>query len=345
MNNYNLCFATAFYHSEGEAPNIKKSADIQKKFDVYYQCIVVMFASLRRFYKEDRMVIFSDALLPNEYQDFLKYLHVETIVLEKKDIIYVNDLRIQNKFPGCLFTLDVFNYVASSKFNNDIDLFCLLDSDCIMSHKLAKYPEDLIEKNLIGGIEINYENDHIVNGQSKNTLHKIYNKLFSKETNIDNFKYFGGEMYMIPSKMIKNISDDVEFIFDYLTHQDKLKDNNEFTEEHILTLAFNKNEVYLTDNIIKRIWTADVHTNIDGTEKQYAIFHLPAEKKYFFQNMFMSLKLNKNAFFKISDDEYNEMVYKPVYNRINPTLIRRVKIIIKNTGIFFKTSLKKIITK
>jgi len=314
-----IYFATAFYHAEGNSPNIKESTE---KFKKYYQCIIVLFATIRRFYKDERLFIFSDKKLPLQYSNLLKAYNIETIILNKNDIFYVNN-SFNNKFPGCLFTLDVIDYINNNKNIKDIGKLCLLDSDIVMQNSLQNLSDS--------GIVINYPTQKDTNGQSINSLTIIYNDYYNSKKKIDDFKYFGGEFYLFSDKLINNISKDLKGLRDFLKLNFNTYGNN-FTEEHILSIILNNcKEASVVDSTIKRVWTTDTYTNINGDEEKYSLLHMPAEKDKLFEEIFSLIKNNNTRYLNsFSDKSYKKILLKAIKSREYPSLMRKIIINSKN---------------
>lgn len=319
-----LVFATAFYHIEGESPNLKETNETSK-YEKYYACIIVLFASIRKFYTEEKLILFSDKNITDKYHVLLQYYNVETIIINKNKLIYVNDDTLTNSFPGCLFTLDVLNmYTELCNIEKGAQL-CILDSDIIMRKKINI-------TNYMTGIEVPYPIMKKTNGQSRNDLYKIYKDYLVHNTvTIENFRYFGGELIIIPMETLNKISYKIDDIIKFI------KSNNSygtiFTEEHILSIVFNifTQDIKDHDNLIKRLWTADTYNNIVGDENNYCLLHMPAEKDSFFNKMYLELSKNNNYFNSLKLDEYLKLSLEAIDNLKNPSLKRYIKILFKKT--------------
>ncbi len=58
-SNGRYLFATAFFHGGGKAVNAWTRTD-DTKFQMYYRCMVVMFASVRRVFPDAELALFTD---------------------------------------------------------------------------------------------------------------------------------------------------------------------------------------------------------------------------------------------------------------------------------------------
>jgi hypothetical protein len=64
----------------------------------------------------------------------------------------------------------------------------------------------------------------------------------------------------------------------------------EYEDEHYTSMVFNLlDKVYFGNKFIKRNWTSLTYSNTDGTEPEYNVLHLPAEKNGFFATKFAEL--------------------------------------------------------
>lgn len=333
-----ICFATAFYHAGGSAPNIKKSKNIKSKFDKYYKCIIVLFASIRRFNTSENLYIFSDRLLPKKYNSLLEQLNIKTIIIDESKIEYVNNQNLDNKFPGCLFTLDVIRYFSEDKKFNKFDALCLLDSDIVMQTNNTSIYENVSYNNTAMGIIIDYPLTKKTNGQSIIDLCRIHNDYYHNKINKNQFHYFGGEFLLLSKHMIRKISLEIEHITQHIESNVTIY-GKVFTEEHILTVVLNhfNNDIDFNSEIVKRVWTTDTHTNICSNENNYHLLHMPAEKDKLFHEIYNYLdKVGSTYLNNLSNKDYNKLILRSISERKNPTTSRLIKILIKKNFIRLK---------
>lgn len=325
MNNH-ICFATAFYHANGNAPNLKNSTN---KFDKYYQCMFVLFASIRKYYKEEKCVIFTDSVLPEKYNNLIKVYNIQICVLDQNEITLVD--AFNNKFPGCLFTLDVIN-IFQNKFP-DYHLL-LLDSDVVLTKSIDTALNKLISSQHSSGIIIEYPITKSTNGYSRIDLADLASKYSHTGISPIDFKYFGGELYFIHSSMPKMF---VEEINQFISFAKQHKLDN-LTEEHILSIIFNlhKDNTAIFTSLIKRVWTTDTYHNIDGFEIEYAFLHLPSEKDKLFKKIFNLIEKKPRYLDELNQKQYDDLVLEPLRSRQFPSLKKKFVILVKKLILKFK---------
>lgn len=324
MKKNEICFGTAFYHAEGSAPNIKTE---NNKFYKYYNCMVVLFSSIRKFYDKEDCVIFTDKQLPSKYKLILEKLKVRIMILNRKDIIFVN--KFNNKFPGCLFTLDVLSFFEKNRSLSQHKTLCLLDGDVIMNKKITQLSSLISEEKKISGIILDYNIDKKTNGFSRTMLNTIYNEFYSTSKLNSEFKYFGGEFYYIDHEHINVINKEIKILCNFLENNNT-KFGLNFTEEHLLSIVLNNylDKTIKLNNIIKRLWTTNTYHNITGNELDYCFLHMPSEKEMFFQNTFKLLESNINFINDLNSIDYSKLIKSPINNRLNPPINRQIKIIL-----------------
>src|SRR5271169_3549543 len=131
ISDNSLLFATAFFHAAGRSPNAWTFSE-QSKLNMYYRCMVVCYASLRRLYPEAQLTLFSNRELPEPFNGQLKSLAVNTVICASR---YVDEPAFKNGFPGCLYTLDVIEHLAALIQHSNFRCLILLDSDCIVRYR------------------------------------------------------------------------------------------------------------------------------------------------------------------------------------------------------------------
>jgi hypothetical protein len=120
-----------------------------------------------------------------------------------------------------------------------------------------------------------------------------FNNIDKKYLHDNNFKPYGGEFLALKGSCIKKFFD--EFLKVY--PQDGL-----ITEEHYISYLISYRSsncrIKLINNYLKRIWTGYRYSNVEDTDCNLNILHLPGEKEYglYFLNKYLikSRKYDKN---------------------------------------------------
>jgi hypothetical protein len=301
-----VMFATAFYYSAGKAPNAWTLSE-NSKLAMYYRCMVVCYASLRRLYPEATLVLFSNRELPEPFNAQLKSLEVATELCGNH---YVGDSNFSNGFPGCLFTLDVIETLANKPPPN-IKALVLIDSDCVARLRMDPMLADLAGKGKnIYAYPPGYPVTMLANGQSRASLTLALSYL-SNRLIANPIPLYGGEFLGIAIKELPHVAKNIETFWTWMKAQGTEIFGRELTEEHVLSVALADPEMLVRSDaqLVKRIWTADVFSTVDGSENGIAIWHLPAEKKKGFSRLYQYCQRH-GGFSHLEDTEFLALVDK-----------------------------------
>ena len=173
---------------------------------------------------------------------------------------------------------DILEYLEDSDGN-----YIILDSDCLIRKTLTPVFNS-IAKNRIITYDCKYSLDHDINGISINEIKSLYKEFYNEDAL--ELSYKGGEFIEISGKVIKDILREYRIIWNLNYKKYEKKETKLNEEAHFLSLIYCRPGVTesIADRYIKRMWTALKCDNIDSSDKNLLIWHLPAEKKYGFLN-------------------------------------------------------------
>lgn len=298
---------TSFFHVDEVAPNIG-AVQTNKKFETYYKCIIVMFTSAKTF-TDAKLQLFTDKCLPKDFQEKLDTLGVETIILENKVYVY----SFKNNFPGCLFLLDAFNSVINDRKYSNSDKFLFVDSDCIFTKKID-FDRNCIAYDLKKGINEN------VNGQTRASLLNLKNLIYASNDVVESLKFYGGEFYLFSIESIRKLSNQISKIVSEI--QSLHGQDFVLTEEHLISIALTQLKTDSQNKDITRIWTTRSYNNVDKSDLNVAIYHMPSEKKELF------VKLYNRLFSNLSQQErekiFSRDVYEYIVNKPRPNFFMKI---------------------
>ena len=302
-----LLFATAFYHATGKSPNAWTISE-KSKLDMYYRCMVVCYASLRRLYQDSQLILFTNRTLPEPFNRQLQSLGVKTVYCASR---YVDDSVFSNGFPGCLFTLDVIEHLSSTQLT-DFDCLILLDNDCIIRHRLDAMLDDVTMHQAIYAYEPGYPVNMVANGQSRASLTLALSYMQSQIIPTP-ITLYGGEFYAIPAKLLPSIAQHIQTFWDWMKVDGNHVFGDNLTEEHVMSvvLAMHNNPVMSAESYVKRIWTTDHFSTVVGTESKISVWHLPSEKKKGFARLYRYW-VERNGFDGLDSDGFESLINKMV---------------------------------
>jgi|GEM_PF-6325491 len=307
-----LLFATAFYHAAGKSPNAWTFSH-ESKLHMYYRCMIVCYASLRRLYPKSQLMFFSNSELPEPFAAQLKSLEVIT---EKCPDHYVLDSAFNNGFPGCLYTLDVIDYLGKQANKNYKNLI-LIDNDCIVRSRLDAMIEDQSINQTLYAYAPGYPVNMVANGQSRASLTLALTYFQGKMLSAP-IELYGGEFYAIPSDALSTMANDIQSFWTWMKTDGINIFGNQLTEEHVMSAALSMQSERLREvtTEIKRIWTTEHFSTVEGNESEISIWHLPSEKKKGLAKMY-HYWLKHNGFNNLDDKDFNQIVNSLVGLQIN----------------------------
>ncbi|MFC1705407.1 hypothetical protein ACFL59_01125 [Planctomycetota bacterium] len=324
------CIATAFYRTKGTSPNLRAFSN-EMRIRSYYQCMVVFFATARRFCSNEALVLFANDPIPPKYKVHLDRVGVSVVVVPAHEIVYCSDSEITNQFPGCLFTLDVIRFFSRSQLHEEYASLLLFDSDCFFIDGLDDLIGSLVDNGQVAGIPLDgYGVNHCVNGQTRASLSLLLAGM-SQESDVRLLRYYGGEFYGFASSLADVLSEEIGRCFAYVKSKVGVFGNT-YTEEHIMSLVMNLRGDMLyagSDRAIKRVWTADNYSNVDGTESSYSVLHLPAGKDKFFKNVFGRIEKAPLFLSEIPNNALRDLVMAHIESSAAPSIRRMLKNSIK----------------
>jgi hypothetical protein len=302
------CFGTAFYHSEADAPNLGRPVS-DDKFGVYYRCMVVLFASVRRYFRDSDCIVFTDRPIISEVVREFEMLGVQVCVVPEGSRAFVDAKDIRSRFPGCLFTLDVLQYLRESR--QDKATILLLDSDCLL---LRELPATIVSPSSGRDIlvhPLSYDLSNQLNGQSVASLSLMFETVYPRTRGepLRIVRPYGGELFGCTMNSLPVVNQEVAKFWRFAKENVAVY-GNEYTEEHLLSLAANRlaDRVCANHGAVKRVWTAENYDNIDGTELTYPLLHLPAEKTGLFQYLYREYGTQLSRLDKVPQQEYENLV-------------------------------------
>ncbi|WP_147017404.1 hypothetical protein [Kocuria turfanensis] len=142
---------------------------------------------------------------------------------------------------------------------------------------------DKLAQNQLGGILLDYDPVRRVNGLSQAQASHLHSKLGLPLQVPD---YYGGEIYVLPSALLPEISGYAESAWQYTLEQSDGKNPCFYTEEHIMNFVLAHFSVVDLKRSIRRVWTTHRHRTVTGDESNLSLWHLPAEKGRGFRKTF-----------------------------------------------------------
>lgn len=278
------------------------SVEFQK---IYWRCVYDFYQSalLTQKVQSLQYLFFTNV---SDIPSDIDGVNIRRFFEEKK--VAVQRLELKNKTPrdwygawrNQFFLFDILEYLQNIEGN-----FLILDSDCFITKDLSCLFKEIEEKKVLSFECEVLPLDYSLNGISTEQMRKLYEDFYDESKDLE---YKGGEFIAVNSSMIPQIIHEYRKLWD-LNYQRYLKQEVKLNEEaHFLSLIYARlgYQESLGNQYIKRMWTAARYDNVVAEDVEFPIWHLPAEKKYGFKEMFSYLKTEPG------DDRYLDHLKKVI---------------------------------
>ena len=249
---------------------------------LYWRCVVLFYETSLRYNASCEHILFSntdrfpivDGL---DVRQWLEQNNIRVIVLDNQ---YVMPKGYYHSWQNQFYEFSIIEYMA--KELEASDKFLLLDSDIVFSKSIAPMFErtfDLAQTLVF--VYPPYGEDVPINGLSRREMKVLFEE-FSQTELSEIPWYCGGEILFATGKFLKKVAEEFPTIYRKLLDKNE-KGLTKFNEEaHTLTYFYYKYacEIGALNDCTKQMWTnPHVFRNIDPTDINFPLWHLPAEKK------------------------------------------------------------------
>jgi hypothetical protein len=292
-------------------PQTGEKSSGKKHQEIYWRCIILFFATSKRFNKTQKHILFSNTRqIPTwdglDVSSALKELDVEIVYT---DFNYKTPKGYFNLFQNQFYEFSILEYITKNNFNRN-DHYLILDSDCIFSRSVDELFQ-LAEPSGFISFEDDCKTDLVIHGLSRLDMKELYQDLSGKIVP-EIPGYHLGEFFLASVKNINTIFRDFKLLWPELMrrHQAGLPKFNE--EAQTLSYIYYQNNFKASTrkDLLKRFWTNPVfYRNVEPTDVNVAIWHLPSEKTWGLSDLYQSLIVeHKQLGLGIPDFEYQDMI-------------------------------------
>ena len=302
--------------SKGEEsifPQTGQVSSSQSHQNIYWKCILVFFITSKRFNKTEKHILFTNVPnVPNiDGIDVRKVLNELEVEIKVTDFNYKTPKGYFNKFQNQFYEFSILEYISKNSVS-DTDNYLILDSDCIFLKPadplfLAAQPKGFIS------FEDHVAPDYVIHGLSRLDMQAIFEELLHKKLDILP-SYHLGEFLLCSVKNIKKIYADFQGVWPQLL-QRHAENKPKFNEEaHTLSYLYYKNDLWPSKSreYMRRIWTNPLfYRDVQPTDNQLYIWHLPAEKTFGISEMYDFLLHQSTSYgAELSASDYQKYVEK-----------------------------------
>ncbi|HFF9301623.1 TPA: hypothetical protein ACGFCK_002130 [Clostridium perfringens] len=243
------------------------------KINIYYKNMINLFKTIEinKSNNNVKLILFTNIDVPIKFKDEFNSMNVKIIIRDNK---HIPPKGYYNMWQGTFFYLDAVDYFKEIMTKKD--LLIMIDPDCLVTKDITPIV-DSIKREKIVNYRVEYPFEYSQNGLSRKEIKKI---IFEENNKDINTVFFGGEFYGFCGEKIHEVSSELEKAWHISLNRFENKKEYFKTEEHIFTYVFYKIGANsgVANKFLKRMWTAPDFNNIEKNDKDYIIWHLPAEK-------------------------------------------------------------------
>jgi hypothetical protein len=254
-------------------PNLD-SKSASSSVETYFQCIVVAFASLRRWNPKLSLQLTTNLPIKESYTNFLSKFEVEIKIV---DYTFNPPEEFGNTFRGCFFLFDAIAAEEDDVLFIDPDVYCI-----------GEIPLEIFLNEQFGALILGFPDDKNINGLTPFQARKIIAEIGSYPAIVDH-KHYGGEAIFVPSKLRGVFIQEINEIWGKNIAAAIRGEPFLTTEEHIISLILSNYKVTNLDSVVLRIWTTIKYGRVEGgllSSSGKSLWHLPAEKSYGFKTAY-----------------------------------------------------------
>jgi hypothetical protein len=286
---------STWYVSDGEEeatyfPQIGLKSNAPDAKAVYWRCVLCFFASSIAVNPQASHVFFTNSELPVidglDVAFAFKQWNVRTVNLAIQHRLPVGQV---GEFGNQFYIFDILCHIA--RFEQD-GCYIVLDSDCVWIQPVSAISEAAKRYGVLTYLldESIYSPTQPINGLTRQGMARFLKSISNGAQ--DTVPYCGGEIFAATHTEISRLAKQIGPIWRKVvaTNADSPKE-----EAHLLSIlyAINGYEIGTANAFIKRMWTTFKHNNLDPSDADLAIWHLPSEKKTGFRELFLKLVAGK----------------------------------------------------
>ncbi len=295
----------------GEAtfsPQINIRSDAPEAQAIYWRCTVCFFASSIVANPGRRHMFFTNVAIPSvdgiDVEAILRRWGVEIVRLP---ITYRLPKGAVQSWGSQFYTFDVLDHLAR---NGTADRYVILDSDCLWMRPIDEI-EVLIDQKGTVSYEIGFDEhaeDEEINGVSRAGMARFLATLRADAP--ATLPYLGGEFFAATQAEVRNLSERLVTVWPKIL---AMVPDAPREDGHMLSVLFALGgyEVGTANRFIRRMWTTFHHHNLRPSDANLTIWHVPAEKKMGFGELFAHIS------------RWGDAIPQPDKLGFGPTIYRR----------------------
>ena len=273
-------------------PQVSSRSDAPETQAVYWRCTIGFYASSLALNPQSRHIFYTNTCLPIidglDIAALFACWGVEVVTLP---ITYRLPKGAVGSWGNQFYIFDVLDHFSA---NAPASRIIVLDSDCLW----LKPVDDMVQAiDQHGALTYRLDDDEHQLGSAINGLSREGMALFLARhggSKLDSTPYFGGEIYAASLAVTRGISEQARLLWPEIVEQGPDAPRE---EAHFLSIlyALAGIEPGTGNAFIRRMWTTFHHNNLRSQDRDLTIWHLPAEKKTGFADLFSRIAAQPEA--------------------------------------------------
>ena len=272
-------------------PQVGARSNSTKVQAIYWRCVACFYALSVRLNPEESHLLYTNAPVPEDLDGLplatlLKELRVEVRTLP---LTYRVPDTWSKSFRNQFYLFDILHDFAER--GRSEDWLCVLDSDCVFVRNVAPLRTVVECEGAATYLCLKTTETEPMNGLRESEMARLGPALGLRLPH-DRVRYAGGEFFGTTANAARRIDALSRGVFDALTEMNRRNPGFYCDEAHMLSmicehLGLNNG---FANPFVRRIWTQFQHQNALPSDLDLAIWHVPAEKKYGYLDLFESLR-------------------------------------------------------
>ena len=288
--NSNTAICTWFVADDASSgtyfPQVGNTSDAPEAQEIYWRCAVCFFASSIVVNPEVRHLFFTNTFLPTidgaNIATLFASWDVEVITLP---ITYRLPADAVKSWGNQFYIFDILDYFV---MHPPAARAIVLDSDCLW---LKPVDEMVAAIDAHGALTYELGDDEycagsVINGLSREQMARFVHSQGGPD--LKSIPYCGGEIYAASQAVTEQLAARVRTLWPQVVSQDCFAPRE---EAHFLSILyqFEGIKVGTANRFIRRMWTTFQHNNLAESDLELTVWHLPAEKKTGFSDLFQQI--------------------------------------------------------
>lgn len=273
-------------------PQTGEKSSGQKHQNIYWRCLVLFYATSKRFNKTEKHLLFTNVnILPvvdgKSVKTMLEEMGVEVIFTDFK---YKTPKGYFDLFQNQFYEFSILEYIVKNN-NNQEDQYLILDSDCIFTKAAGELFTEATLNNGFLSFEDACTTELVIHGLSRVDMKHLYEDLSGKPVN-EIPGYHLGEFFLASVSNINRLFIGFLELWPELMRRYEMGLPKFNEEAQTLSYLYYKNDFKASKrtDLLKRIWTNPVfYRNVEKTDPEVTIWHLPSEKTYGLARLYETL--------------------------------------------------------